>query len=62
MENLLGKFWTSEEEMIKEIEENFYDVMDVQYSTIELMRQDGWDNEIEVYQLCRANKSISILY
>lgn len=62
MENLLGKFWTSEEEMIKEIEENFYDVMDVQYSTIELMKQDGWDDGIEVYQLCRANKTISILY
>ena len=63
MKELENKFWTSEEEMIKDIENNYcYDVMDIGYDFVELMAQDGWENETITLELIRAGKTITIKF
>lgn len=63
MKELESKFWTSEEEMVKDIENNYcYDVIDIGYDFVELMAQDGWDNEIITLELIRAGKTITIKF
>lgn len=63
MKELENKFWTSEEEMVKDIETNYcYDVIDIGYDFIELMAQDGWENETITLELIRAGKTITIKF
>ena len=40
MERLQGKFWTSEKEMIEELEDLGFDVLDITYEYIEIMDVD----------------------
>lgn len=63
MKELENKFWTSEEEMVKDIETNYcYDVIDIGYDFVELMAQDGWENETITLELIRAGKTITIKF
>lgn len=63
MKELKNKFWTSEEEMVKDIENNYcYDVIDIGYNFVELMAQDGWENETITLELIRAGKTITIKF
>lgn len=63
MKELENKFWTSEEEMVKDIETNYcYDVIDIGYDFVELMAQDGWENETITLELIRAEKTITIKF
>ena len=58
---LQNKFWTSEKEMIDDIETNYsYDVVDIDYEYIELTPQDGWEDETITFKLIRANNTIAI--
>ena len=40
MERLQGNFWTSEKEMIEELEDLGFDVLDITYEYIEIMDID----------------------
>ena len=63
MKELENKFCTSEEEMVKDIETNYcYDVIDIGYDFVELMAQDGWENETITLELIRAGKTITIKF
>ena len=58
---LKNKFWLSEEEMVEDLEKKYgYDVIDVDYDYIELMPQDGWEDETITFKLIRAGKTITI--
>lgn len=64
MENLKNRFWTNESEMIEEIEELGYDVIDIDYENIYIMNIDDrvkeFPKEIKL-KLLRANKTITII-
>ena len=64
MERLRNKFWTNEDEMVEEIEELGYEVIDMDYEHILVMdiddRMAEFPKEISL-KLLRANKTITIL-
>lgn len=64
MENLKNKFWTNEDEMIEEIEELGYEVLDITYENIFLMDIDDRMSEFPTeicLKLLRANNTITII-
>lgn len=60
MKELKHKFWTSEDEMITELEEEFmYEVIYVDYENLEVVTPE---EETKVFDLIRANNTITIKF
>jgi uncharacterized short protein YbdD (DUF466 family) len=62
MKTLIGKSWDTEELMVKEIENDFYDVLYLsEYEDyIEVMNRTNSDDEVETYYISRKNNQITI--
>ena len=58
---LQRNFWTSEDEMIEEIEEETdYDVLNVTEFEMDVIDRTLSDDEVKTYVLVRANNTIAI--
>ena len=58
MEELKNKFWTSQDEMVTELEEEYY--LDVVYVDDELLEVVTQSDETKVFTLIKANNTIAI--
>ena len=59
-DNLKRSFWTNQDEMIKDIEAEKYDVLDITEYSIDVIDITKSDDEIETYEIVRANNTIAI--
>jgi hypothetical protein len=60
MRELKNKFWTSRDEMVTELEEEYF--MDVVYVDDEMLEVVTQDEETKVFPLITANNTITIKF